>query len=206
MSSQLQTKICSHLSFDGTFSNIHKAIIEACPTHHYGDCLRMRDFTITGIQQICNVRIWKDYELRKEQVRKELDGRHSIPAVIGGLPSQACSWAHLDERFNEILLIHGTTLDKIERIAHFGFDERLARESGLYGQGVYFTNQSCKSLQYSGADRDSTGCFIIARVILGHPFLAQGPLQQLKVEPLVDEDDPSKGRCHSVIEEQAESG
>lgn len=89
--------------------------------------------------------------------------------------------------------------DKIDQIANFGFDERLARERGLYGQGIYFTNQSCKSLQYSGAKRDNTGCFIIARVILGHPCDAQGPLKQLKVEPLVDPNDASTGRCHSVL-------
>eukprot|EP00435_Cladocopium_sp_Y103_P057142 s1260_g19.t1 len=199
-SRQLQTRICTKLSnVDGIFYTIQKALIGACPTDHHGDCLRMRNFSITGIQQICNVRIWKDYEYRKEQVRKELDGHHRVPAVTGGLPLQACSWAHLDERINEMLLIHGTTVDKINEIANFGFDERLARQRGLYGQGVYFTDQSCKSLQYTGAKRGNSGCFIIARVILGHPFGARGPLKQLKVEPLVDHNDPSKGRCHSVI-------
>ena len=195
MSRQLQTPICSELSdVDGTLSNIQRALVAACPADHHGDCLRMRNFSITRIQKILNVGIWKDYEFRKEKVRKELDGRDSVPAVTGGLPSQACSWAHLDEGINEILLIHGTTRDKINEIANFGFDERLARERGLYGQGVYFTDQSCKSrqsLQYSGAKCGNSGCFIIARAILGHPFRAQGPLKQLKVEPRVDENDPS---------------
>jgi len=90
--------------------------------------------------------------------------------------------------------------DKTKQIANFGFDGRLASERGLYGQGVYFTDQSCKSLQYSGADRyHDSGCFIIARLILGHPHLATGPMKQIKVEPLVDKDNPSLGRCHSVI-------
>ena len=200
MNRQLQTKIRTELNdVDGTFSILQKALIETCPTDHYGDCLRMRHFSITGIEQICNVRIWKDYEFRKEQVRKEVDGRLNVPAVTDGLPSRMCKWAHLDERINEVLLFHGTTVEKIDQIANFGSDERLARERGLYGQGVYFTDQSCKSLQHSGANRDNTGCFIIARVILGHPCDAQGPLKQLKVEQLVDPNDSSKGRCHSVL-------
>ena len=200
LSRQLQTKICTELNYsDVAFSNIQKALVEACPPDHYAVCSRMRNVSITGLQQICNVRIWKDYEFRKEQVRKELEGREAVPIVASNLPSLVCKWAHLDRKINEILLLHGTTQDKIEQIASFGFDERLARENGLYGQGVYFTDQSCKGLQYSGANYGHTGCFIVARVILGHPINAVGPLKSLKVEPLVDQTNPCKGRCHSVI-------
>ena len=200
LSRQLQTKVCSELNYcDAAFSNVQKALVEACPLDHYAVCSRMRNVSITGLQQICNVRIWKDYEFRKEQVRKELEGREAVPTVTSNLPPRVCEWVHLDGKINEILLIHGTTPDKIAQIASFGFDERLARESGLYGQGVYFTDQSCKSLQYSGASGGHTGCFIIARAILGHPSNAAGPLKSLKVEPLVDPTNPCKGRCHSVI-------
>eukprot|EP00435_Cladocopium_sp_Y103_P060409 s203_g22.t1 len=200
LSRQLQTKVCRELNYsDAAFSNIQKALVQACPLDHYADCSRMRNVSITGLQQICNVRVWKDYEFRKEQVRKELEGREAVPTVSCNLPPHLCKWAHLDGKINEVLLIHGTTPGKIDQIATFGFDERLARESGLYGQGVYFTDQSCKSLQYSGANSGHTGCFIVARVILGHPSNATGPLKQFKVEPLVDPADPCKGRCHSVI-------
>eukprot|EP00438_Fugacium_kawagutii_P018030 Skav216299 [mRNA] locus=scaffold494:135540:149103:- [translate_table: standard] len=202
MSRQLQTKICTELhQGDAAFSTIQAALIEACPLNHFGNCSHMKNVSITGLQQVRNPSTWKDYEFRKDQIRKELEGRDSVPAVTSGLPSRACSWAHLEAKINEILVIHGTTDDKIDQIANFGFDERLARESGLYGQGVYFTDQSCKSLQYSGAAWQNSGCFIIARVILGHPNYAEGPLKQLKVEPLVDPTMPCKGRCHSVIAE-----
>lgn len=109
MNRQLQTKIRTELDdVDGTFSTIQKALIDVCPTDHHGDCLRVRHFSITGIEQIWNVRKWKDYEFRKEQVRKELDGRHSVPASTGGLLWHVCSWAHSDEGINEIFLIHDT--------------------------------------------------------------------------------------------------
>lgn len=202
MSRQLQTQICTELSpWDAAFPNIQQVLIEACPGDHYGACRRMWNVSVTGLWQICNIRIWKDYEFRREQVRKELESRdgNSVPSVQSALPSHMCNWAHLDAKINEVLLIHGTTSDKVEQIANFGFDERLARENGLYGQGVYFTDQSCKSFQYSGAKWQNSGCLIIARVILGHPCEAQGPLRNLKVEPLVDDNSPSKGRCHSVI-------
>eukprot|EP00435_Cladocopium_sp_Y103_P063700 s203_g25.t1 len=202
MSRQLQTQICSELSpWDAAFSNIQQVLIEACPGDHYGACRRMWNVSVTGLRQICNIRIWKDYEFRREQVRKELESRDcsSVPSVVSALPPHMCNWVQLDAKINEVLLIHGTMSDKVEQIANFGFDERLARENGLYGQGVYFTDQSCKSFQYSGAKWQNAGCLIIARVILGHPCEARGPLKQLKVEPLVDVTNPCKGRCHSVI-------
>ena len=200
MSRQMQTNICRELpTWDAAFSQIRQALVEACPLDHHGACKRVLHVRILGLQQVYNGGLWKDYEFRKEQVRKELEGRDSIPIVNSNLPSQVCRWAQLDGKINEVLLLHGTTVDKIDQIANFGFDERLARESGLYGQGVYFTDQSCKSFQYSGAPWQDSGCFIIARVILGHPYYAPGPLKQLKVEPMVDSNEPSKGRCHSVI-------
>ena len=203
MNCQLQTKCCRELPpWDAAGANIEQALVEACPLDHYGDCQRVRNVRIVGLQQVCNVRLWKDYEFRKEQVRKDLEGRRGVPVVRGTLPSKVCSWANLDSKVNEVLLLHGTTADKIDQIMNFGFDERLARESGLYGQGIYFTDHSCKSLQYSGAaprTHGSAGHLIIARVILGHPHNAAGPLRKLKVEPMVDPNDPSEGRCHSVI-------
>ena len=200
MSRQLQTKRIKELpSWDSAFSQTRQALVEACPPEHFGPCRWMRNVHITGLHQVYNVSLWKDCECRKERVRQDLEGRDGIPTVATNLPSRVCNWAHLDAKINEVLLIHGTTPDKVEEIANYGFDERLANKCGLYGQGVYFTDQSCKSFQYSGAKWQDSGCFIIARVILGHPFPATGPLKQLKVEPMVDSNDPSKGRCHSVI-------
>ena len=99
----------------------------------------------------------------------------------------------------EIIALHGTSPENIDLIASFGFDERLSREQGLYGQGIYFTDQSCKAFQYSGAPRQLAGCIIITRLLLGLPHFAQGPLKGIKVEPLQDFSDVSKGRVNSVI-------
>ena len=89
-------------------------------------------------------------------------------------------------------MLQGTTADNALRIAHQGFDERLSErlsERALYGSGVYFTIDACKAAQYSGSD--ATRCIIVARAILGHPFMAQGPMHSSKRAPLVaDRNDP----------------
>ena len=44
-----------------------------------------------------------------------------------------------------------------------------------YGRGVYFTTDSCKGSQ--NCDTGDERILILARVLLGHPFLAEGPVQ-----------------------------
>ena len=45
-------------------------------------------------------------------------------------------------------------------------------QRGLYGRGIYFTTDCCKAMQF--CDRGS-GCIILAQVVLGLPFMAEGP-------------------------------
>lgn len=181
---------------DGLFSVLEAALRSACPSDHYGVCEPIRHLRVTGLEQIRNLRLWKNYEFRKDQIRKELEGTWLTPVKSG---FSACNWADLDPAVNEIMVLHGTSPDNIDLIANFGFDERLARRKGLYGQGIYFTDQSCKAFQYSGADGACHGCMIITRLLLGLPDFARGSLQGIQVEPLIDPLDPSKGRVHSVV-------
>ena len=173
LSRQLEMSVRVDVPFeDNLLATLKTALLTACPASHYGDCMLARNMTITGLEQVRNVRLWKNYEFRKELVRKELEGRQVAPVTSS---FSACGWAHLDAAVNEVFLLHGTRPENIDSIANFGFDERLAREKGLYGQGVYFTDQSCKAFQYSGA-KESAGCFVITRLILGEPHYAKGPL------------------------------
>merc|ERR1712062_441127 len=89
---------------------------------------------------------------------------------------------------NEVLLLHGTTPEKAEHIAAQGFDERLAE---LDGHGIYFSAEACKAAQYCG----DSGCIIVARVVLGHPFLAKGPMPTHRSAPEVE--DGSGQQSHS---------
>ena len=66
--------------------------------------------------------------------------------------------------------MHGTSEWVIrDIIARTGFDERVANLRGLYGGGVYFACESCKSAQYAPVD-STTGCkmLVISRVVLGN--------------------------------------
>merc|ERR1712217_227110 len=84
---------------------------------------------------------------------------------------------------NEVLLLHGTTEAKAQHIMRQGFDDRMCSR-GLYGRGVYFTCDSCKALQHCG--NSNTRCVILARVILGHPYWAEGPMRTHERPPQVD--------------------
>merc|ERR1711957_633057 len=65
-----------------------------------------------------------------------------------------------------------------------GFDDRMTRRH-FYGRGVYFTTDSCKALEY--CDKGPAKCIIVARVILGHPFIAKGPMKNSERPPAVDD-------------------
>ena len=50
-----------------------------------------------------------------------------------------------DERY----LFHGTMADSMESILRDGFDIDYASARGRYGDGIYFSDASCKSHQYA---------------------------------------------------------
>lgn len=88
----------------------------------------------------------------------------------------------VDQTGNKRLLLHGTRdFHTGQAIAMEGFDNRVA-SSGLYGKGIYFTDQTCKSAQYATpkglkekTSEDMIGTILIASVAIGDPFHVQGP-------------------------------
>ena len=76
-----------------------------------------------------------------------------------------------------MFLLHVTDPKTAESIVKQGFDDRLCSRC-LYGRGVYFTTEPCKAVQYCGNAGNPGGrTMILARVLLGHPFLAEGPME-----------------------------
>jgi hypothetical protein len=79
--------------------------------------------------------------------------------------------ANLDLQVNEYYLWHGTNRSAFEAIAEDGFlfDEERAH-SGRYGPGIYFAEDSAKSLEYS-CEKDGTvlpeKCMLLCRVCFG---------------------------------------
>eukprot|EP00927_Polykrikos_kofoidii_P050145 TRINITY_DN44076_c0_g1_i1.p1 TRINITY_DN44076_c0_g1~~TRINITY_DN44076_c0_g1_i1.p1 ORF type:complete len:554 (-),score=65.29 TRINITY_DN44076_c0_g1_i1:96-1757(-) len=157
------------------------------PTH-FGDCSKARLATVTSVRAVVNIRLWKQYVAKRHLVVETLRTRKTCPWAKSLTPpvnrvANVFPWISLDERGNEVLLLHGTSIDIAEKIAKQGFDERLCQR-GLYGRGIYLTTDFCKAMQYGGDG--PTKCLIVTRAILGHPFEARGPLQSCERPPEVD--------------------
>ena len=66
----------------------------------------------------------------------------------------------------------------------YGFDERVAKDSGMYGTGSYFADASSKSHQYSGTrNADGHHCMLSCRVTMGHPYMTPGTLEGQRRPP-----------------------
>jgi len=106
--------------------------------------------------------------MRRHLTRTYQDGVQSLQPAID-------AEFLINGHVNEVFLWHGTGSTAMEIILSKGFDERVASVShNLYGSGLYFASQSCKSLQYAstGAER----CLILCRVLLGNVFYAAGAI------------------------------
>ena len=67
---------------------------------------------------------------------------------------------------DEKVLFHGTTGHKADAILATGFDPRICNR-GMYGKGVYFGSEACKSHQYTCRQgRKFESCQVPFRVFL----------------------------------------
>jgi len=153
---------------------------------HEGDgsrCNVMKRAVVQRVEHICEMTLLRNY-LRSKQAMCEENRKFAVkvPSIsppVSKVISDAFPEITLDDDVGEQLLLHGTSA--LEHIKQQGFDERCARESGLYGWGVYFTDESCKAFQYSKNTHEH--CMILARVALGDPFYAEGRMMSQKRAP-----------------------
>ena len=75
---------------------------------------------------------------------------------------------------NEMYLWHGYDVQHEAAIIGSNLDVRLASDGGLYGAGLYFAENSCKSNQYcqhhgdrGHQDSSKTYALVLCRVVLG---------------------------------------
>ena len=59
----------------------------------------------------------------------------------------------------------------------------MANLRGLYGGGVYFACESCKSAQYAPVE-NGLKMLVISRVVLGDPYYATAAMQNERRPPL----------------------
>ena len=160
------------------------------PHDHHSRCDAMRRVVVTKVCEVANVGLMQQYKFRKQRIRETISTHHDCPWVSNELVpeasatfSAALEHIKVDAWANELLLLHGTTQANANHILQQGFDDRLSGTIGmLYGTGVYFTSNSCKAMQYCNNDAQG-GCIFIARVVLGHPYMARGPMRSHKRPP-----------------------
>ena len=125
---------------------------------------------VVKVERIENHPLWRQYWHRKREL---VDTHHQNNVKVRPLqppvrPLLADPDGLLDANLNEVYLMHGTS-DWVIRdiIARTGFDERVANLRGLYGGGVYFACESCKSAQYAPVE-NGLKMLVISRVVLGN--------------------------------------
>ena len=147
-------------------------------------------FEVIEAYQNKNPHLWRRYGRFVRSIRDK-HNQHKIspdsirPSVSEALTDFAQS-IDVDLAGNERLLFHGTPEFAVAKtIATEGFDNRTARDSGIFGKGTYFAAQTCKSAQYAAKEGWKTkataqmpGTMLIARVAIGDPYYATGPCKE----------------------------
>ena len=108
-------------------------------------------------------------------IRQETKIANERPILDTNVSPDAHSWLKrlsvkngLSSSANTVYLLHGTRRANLEQISREGLRVKHAKPSSLYGQGVYFTESSCKAAQYGdGGVSGGQGCILICRVALG---------------------------------------
>jgi len=158
-----------------------------------------------GVFEVCKIKkvhawrienpiLWRQYISKGEELRSrhQVNGTRCKPVdpqvpehVVPQLPSYL-KWrssGKFDASTNEVLLWHGTKSAIIDTIVKQGFDERVCSLSGMFGAGLYFAQDSCKSGQYAEADRSKSHWFLLCRVRLGRPYYATETMQNERKAP-----------------------
>lgn len=109
------------------------------------------ELKIVEVECLTNSALWKKYCHRREQFLHKQTQYTIRPIEEVDQPLQTKHPdldSSLKDEINECYLFHGTK--DLAAIKNQGFDVRLAGHGNLFGQGIYFTEASAKSDQYSG--------------------------------------------------------
>ena len=127
-----------------------------------------RTLQISRMQRIENMKVFEKFKLYEASVADDLRRRrqnHASP-VYGMHPwlERLASKNGLSSVSNTVYLLHGTAARNLAEIRKEGLHSKFSLHgSQSYGQGLYFTVNSCKAFQYAG----DGGCILVCRVVLG---------------------------------------
>jgi len=155
----------AHLSFA-----LERTLHMQCLTQLFGGARPV----VRSVERLESSVLWRRYCLARERIAS-----HGLPAPID--PPVGQEHPMLDAACNECWLWHGTRWNSLDAIMAEGLDEHLSQLNGLYGGGIYFSDEACKALQYTDAgDTGDTRCLLYCRVTLGRPYFTRNTLKSLR--------------------------
>ena len=126
---------------------------------------------VVSVTRIEHATLWRKYSARQHELEDLAHQRKPRRREQEPVKTDQVSWvrdAQLNGRLNEKLLFHGTNAEVSKIIAKHGFDERVGAASGrLFGDGMYFAENSSKADQYVEGDSSREFCMFVTRVTLG---------------------------------------
>eukprot|EP00928_Gymnodinium_smaydae_P099397 TRINITY_DN9467_c0_g1_i3.p2 TRINITY_DN9467_c0_g1~~TRINITY_DN9467_c0_g1_i3.p2 ORF type:complete len:165 (-),score=19.07 TRINITY_DN9467_c0_g1_i3:182-676(-) len=136
--------------------------------------------------------LWTEYASRKMTMKQQVRAyKIQIPPLQPPLDGHET----LDPSVNEVYLWHGTGKDSLDDILQWGLDERVCSVNGLYGAGLYFACDICKSGQYAKPAGNVRYVFY-SRVLLGLPSYADEYTQGARRPPAYSE---KNGRLYDSV-------
>lgn len=170
-------------------------------------CWAFQKLQIHSVEHVHNPHLWKKYTTAKEDMKKRhrslditvapLDLEMSTSGIYSLLESLT-SRGPLDLELNEVVLVHGCQEKAAKAIVKEGFDIRHTSSNGgnMYGEGIYFAKEPCKSCQYSA--QYGMRHMFVARVALGDPNFLEGRFTG-RLPPFRDQADEAKERFDSNV-------
>jgi len=131
-----------------------------------------------------NTITWTQYTNKVKELRARFEAAGSTCSLLQPpVPRHMyLDGAEYDETMNEVFLWHATKYDIVDTIINEGFDERVCSLGGLFGAGVYFAEESCKSGQYA-KKHHGKHYFFFSRVLLGRPHYAKTSMNSTRRAP-----------------------
>jgi len=153
-------------------------------------------FILKRAERIEHGRLWKRYKDRLEEIL--LDPNVSYVKILTE-NAELNEMFGLKPSFNECYLFHGTSKAIVDLILHQGFTEKVGSLKGMFGSGVYFSENSSKSDEYAKEDENGFCYMFLSRVCLGKPYIAKSEnevkelsTKQLRRAPFLPGLDPTK--------------
>jgi hypothetical protein len=151
------------------------------------NCCSIKKAVVISCHRIQDLRRWREYAVKRDNIASEHHARsHAVaplsashpagdlPLTMTKLKAGLMSTSTLRTDVNEMYLWHGYDVQHEAAIIGSSLDVRLANRGGLYGAGLYFAENSCKSNQYcqhhgdrGHQDSSKTYALVLCRVVLG---------------------------------------